>query len=297
MTDGPSPDDRAVLLAIAEEAARAGAEVLCDYFRRVTDPAANSGGAGLEIETKGRNDLVSRADRESEEVILGRIRRDFPEHSFLGEEGGARAGASGGSDFQWIVDPLDGTANFLHGLPIWSISIACHYRGEAICAVVLEPVRDNLFAAALGCPARWNDRPLAVSTNSKVELAFLATGFPFRAHQALDVFLEAFGDVFLRVRGIRRCGSAALDLAYVAAGIFDGFFELRLAPWDVAAGAFLVRQAGGVVTDWDGGEGFLRSGNIVAATKVVHPVLLDWLRRHADEAKIAELVPMAPDPA
>ena len=281
MSEAPDyPGLRQTAIAAAE----AGAEVLCHYFE-----AIRNGTSSLRIEEKARNDLVSRADRESEELIVERIQRDFPDHSFLAEEGGTRGPES---ELQWIIDPLDGTANFLQGLPIWSISIACRHRGELVLGVVLEPLGGSLFSAALGEEATWNDRPLTVSNNPDPARAFLATGFPFRAHPALDLFLAVFRDVFMEVRAIRRCGSAALDLAHVAAGIYDGFFEFRLSTWDVAAGAFLVRQAGGLVTDLDGGEGFLRSGNIVAGTPVLQPRLLEWVRRHADEAMLDRLVPL-----
>ncbi len=287
------------LLTTAVAAAEEGAEVLRSYFgERGPRHAAGSRG-WVTVEKKAQNDLVSRADREAESAIVRRIRDDYPEHSILAEEGGTHGTTASPSsdrddpaDVEWIIDPLDGTMNFLQGLPIWSVSVACRVRGELVVGVVLEPVAGNRFQAARGEPASWNGRPLRVSENLQFGDAFLATGFPFRSRAALDTFLAVFRDVFLDVRSIRRCGSAALDLAYVAAGIYDGFFEFRLAPWDIAAGAVLIREAGGVVTDLDGGDGFLRSGNIVAASPAVHPELLARIRRHADEAAIERLVPL-----
>lgn len=271
----------------AVEAAKAGAEVLLHYFR----------GGDLQIRAKDTHDLVSRADHESEARVIAEIQRRFPEHRILAEESGWRGDRDGAeADFEWIIDPLDGTANFLQGLPIFCVSIACRHRGELVAAAILDPVGGHLFTAARGGGARWNGRPMGVSDHPDLEGAFLATGYPFRARRALDLYLEVFREVFLAARAIRRCGAAALDLAYTAAGVFDGFFEFRLSPWDIAAGALLVREAGGVVTDLDGGEGFLASGNVVAAPQRIHPRLLATVRRHADEAKLEEVDPRRNNP-
>jgi myo-inositol-1(or 4)-monophosphatase len=268
------------LLDAAVAAAHAGARVLRGYFRS----------AGLEVTQKGDNDFVTRADRESEAAVLGEIRRRFPAHRILAEEGG---GSGGDSEYEWLVDPLDGTTNFLQGLPVWCVSVACRRGGQLLAAVVEDPSGGNLFTAALGGGAHWNGRPAAVSPAPGLTGAFLATGFPFRAHATLDLYLAAFRDVFRRAKAIRRCGAAALDLAYTAAGIYDGFFEFRLSPWDIGAGVLLVREAGGVVTDLDGGEAFFAGGNVVAGGKAVHRELLAAVAGHASEAVLDRLSPLA----
>ncbi|MFP3941967.1 MAG: inositol monophosphatase family protein [Thermoanaerobaculia bacterium] len=271
-----APDEQ-TLLAAATDAARAGGEVLRRLY----------GAASLDVRLKGRNDLVSRADHESEEVVLGRIRREFPDHAILSEEGG---GGAGSAAYQWVVDPLDGTNNFLQGLPYFCCSVGClDAAGEPVAGAVYEPLADRLFAAARGHGATVDGEALRISEHPGLDGAFLATGYPFRAHAALDRYLACFREVFLQARGIRRCGSAALDLAHTAAGVFDGFFEFALSPWDVAAGVVLIREAGGVVTDLDGGERFLATGNLVAGGPGVHRELRAAVARHADEAVLAEL--------
>ncbi|HLX08586.1 MAG TPA: inositol monophosphatase family protein [Thermoanaerobaculia bacterium] len=269
------------LLAVAVGAARAGSEVLQRYFRS----------GDLEVARKAENDFVTRADRESEAAVLGEIRRRFPGHRILAEEGGG-AGAASESEYQWLVDPLDGTTNFLQGLPVWSVSVACRRGEQVVAAVILDPPGENLFTAALGSGARWNGRPMAASGHPGLAGAFLATGYPFRAHATLDVYLRVFREVFLAAKAIRRCGSAALDLAYTAAGVYDGFFEFRLSPWDIGAGVLLVREAGGTVTDLDGGEGFFVSGNLVAGGVAVHRELLAAVAHHAGEAEVDRLSPL-----
>jgi myo-inositol-1(or 4)-monophosphatase len=267
------------LLDDAIAAARLGGEVLLRYF----------GGADLEVRSKGENDFVTRADRESEAAVVAEIRRRRPGHRILAEEGGAQPG--GGGEFQWLVDPLDGTTNFTQGLALFCVSVACRRGDELVAGAILDPVRDDLFTAARGAGARRNGRPLRVSDRGGLDGAFLATGYPFRAHAALDLYLAAFREVFLKARAIRRCGAAALDLAYTAAGIYDGFFEFRLSPWDIAAGALLIEEAGGRVTDLDGGASFLASGNVVAGAPGVQRQLLAAVSRHADETALERLAP------
>jgi myo-inositol-1(or 4)-monophosphatase len=229
------------LLDAAVAACRLGAEVLTRSFRD----------GALEVREKGENDFVTAADHASEAAIVAEIRRRFPHHRILAEEGGGgEAGES--SEFEWLIDPLDGTTNFLHGLPVFCVSVACRRGGELLAGAVLDPAGDNLFTARRGGGASWNGRPMRVSERPGLAGAFLATGFPFRAHRTLDVYLALFRDVFCRAKAIRRCGSAALDLAYTAAGVFDGFFEFRLSPWDIGAGVLLVEEAGGRVTDFTG---------------------------------------------
>ncbi len=269
------------LVDVATGAARAGAEILRRYFR----------GAGVEVRHKGSHALVSRADHESEEHIVAAIRRRYPDHHILAEESGASAGDS---EFEWLIDPLDGTANFLQGLPVFCISIACRRRRQLVAAAVLDPIGDNLFTAAFGAGARWNGREMRVSNRRRLDGGFLATGYPFRARGALDPYLDVFRDVFLEVRSIRRCGAAALDLAYTAAGVYDGFFEFRLSPWDFAAGALLIEEAGGRITDLDGGDDYFKGGNLVAGPPGLHDELLAVVRRHVDEARLDRIDPIKP---
>lgn len=266
------------LLAAATDAARAGGAVLRRLF----------GTSTLDVRRKGANDFVTRADHESERAVVGVIRERFGDHAILAEEAGALVGSS---DYEWVIDPLDGTTNFLQGLPVWCVSVACHRGGDLLAGAVYEPLSDRMFAAAKGQGATLDGAPMTVSDRAGLDGAFLATGYPFRAHAALDAYLGAFRDVFRRCRAIRRCGAAALDLAFTAAGVYDGFFEFRLSPWDIAAGVLLIREAGGVVTDLDGGERFLERGNLVAGARGVQEELRQTVARHADEAALARLTP------
>ena len=261
------------LLEGAEAAAAAGASRLEPYFRQ----------SGLEASWKGRSDVVTRADRESEAAILGELRRRFPEHSILAEEGGASGGQS---DYQWIVDPLDGTSNFLQGLPVYGVSVACRHRDQVVAGVILDPQGGNRFCAARGAGATWNGREMRVSDRPGLDGGFVATGYPFRSKGTLDLYLRVFREVFVSVRSIRRCGAAALDLAYTAAGVYDGFFEFRLSAWDIAAGDVLIREAGGSITDLDGGGRHLDTGNVIAGGPAVHAELLAAVGRHADESRV-----------
>ncbi len=273
--------DHSELLATAVAVSQAGAAILTRYFRD----------AGLEVTRKAENDFVTRADRESEAVIVAEILRRHPRHRILAEEGGA---LGGDGDCEWLIDPLDGTTNFLQGLPVFCVSVACRRGGEVLAAVVNDPQGGNLFAASAGGGATWNGRPMAASRAPGLAGAFLATGYPFRAHATLDLYLDIFRDVFLQARAIRRCGAAALDLAYTAAGVYDGFFEFRLSPWDIGAGVLLVREAGGRVTDLDGGERFFSTGDVVAGGAAVQPALLAAVRRRASESLLDRLSPAVP---
>jgi len=268
------------ILSVAITAAYAGGDVLLRLYGR----------GDLGSEEKAKNDLVSRADRESEAAIVERIRWAFPDHAVLAEESGRQA-SSGGSEHEWIIDPLDGTTNFLRGVPFFCVSIACVQRRRPIAAVVLDPLRGDLFTATRGGGACRGATPLRLRDRDGLDAAVLATGFPFKAHGAIDAYLALFRDVFIESRAIRRCGAAALDLAYTAAGVFDGFFEFRLAPWDVAAGALLIEEAGGVITDLDGRDRWLEGGNILAGAPGVHRRLVEIAARHTSEEHLDRLVP------
>jgi myo-inositol-1(or 4)-monophosphatase len=269
------------LLDTALAAARDGSAILRRYFRD----------ASLEVDRKGQNDFVTQADRESEAAVVAEIRRRFPDHRILAEEGSG-VGLAGESSHEWLIDPLDGTTNFLQGLPVFCVSIACRRGDELLAAVVDDPQGGNVFTATRGGGAWWNGRRMQTSRQEGLDGAFLATGYPFRALPTLDVYLEIFRDVFRHAKAIRRCGSAALDLAYTAAGVYDGFFEFRLSPWDLGAGILLVREAGGVVTDLDGGERFFEGGNVVAGGAAVHAGLQAVVAHHVSEAELDRLNPI-----
>lgn len=268
------------LLETAIAAARAGAEVVTRYFRD----------ADLEVRRKGENDFVTQADKESEAAILSVIRERFPDHRILAEEGGGAGDGHG--EHQWLIDPLDGTTNFLQGLPVYCVSVACRRGDEILVAAIEDPEGKNVFTATRGGGAFWNGRRMETSRREGLKGAFLATGYPFRALSTLDCYLDIFRDVFRQAKAIRRCGSAALDLAYTAAGVYDGFFEFRLSPWDIGAGILLVHEAGGVVSDLDGAQGYFRGGNVVAGGGEVQRELLETVRLHASETELDRLNPL-----
>ena len=230
----------------------------------------------LTINDKGFNDFVSEVDLASEKEIIRVLKTAYPEHAFLGEESGLTHQA----DNIWIIDPLDGTTNFLHGFPQYCISIALEQKGEITQAEIYDPNRNDLFTATKGQGAYLNQRRIRVSNKSKLKDSLLGTGFPFRDFQHLPVYLKIFEEVVRGTSGIRRPGSAALDLAYVAAGWFDGFFEINLSKWDIAAGGLLVTEAGGIVSDFSEKDGWIESGNIVATTPKIYEPLIKIIQSH-----------------
>lgn len=235
----------------------------------------------LTIETKSPNDFVSEVDRQAEEDIIQTILKFYPNHTILGEESGYRGNHQ---DYEWVIDPLDGTTNFLHGLPQFSVSIAVLYRGKLAHAVIYDPMRQELFSASRGGGAQLNNRRIRVTPQRTLDNALLATGFPFRDFSYLDTYMDTFKAFVTQTAGVRRAGSAALDLAWVAAGRVDGFWEFNLSPWDIAAGALIVQEAGGVACDFAGGENFLNSGNIVAANPKLLAQMMKTLAPHLPEA-------------
>jgi myo-inositol-1(or 4)-monophosphatase len=251
---------REAAIAIAR---RAGA-VLLEGYGRVHAP-----------ERKGRIDLVTEFDRRSEQVVLGELARRFPDHAVLSEESGARAGAS---RVRWIVDPLDGTTNFAHNYPFFGVSIAAEVAGALAAGVVYDPVRDEMFAAAAGAGATLNGAAIRVSGAARVEDALLVTGFPYDVREDPERYLQPFRAFLLRAQGIRRDGSAALNLCYTAMGRFDGFWERGLSAWDAAAGVLIVREAGGRVTRFDGDPIDLDGREFLATNGGLHDEMMEVLR-------------------
>lgn len=256
------------MLNIAIRAARRAGNVIARSADRVD---------ALTITDKSRNDFVSEVDQQAEQEILRVINQTYPDHAILAEESGEQAGKA---DYQWIIDPLDGTTNFLHGFPQFAVSIACKHKGKLEIGVVYDPIKQELFTASRGRGAALNDRRIRVSKRQGLEGALIGTGFPFRHTQNLDVYLETFREIFPQSAGIRRAGSAALDLAYVAAGRLDGFWEFGLNQWDMGAGALLIQEAGGLVGDMSGGHDFLDTGNVVAGPPKVFKAILKAIHPH-----------------
>jgi myo-inositol-1(or 4)-monophosphatase len=261
------------LLALAASAAQLGGEVVRGYFRRLPPGDASE---------KTRNDFVSSADRASEEAIGRFLLERTPEFGLHAEEGGAQRVEGP----HWVVDPLDGTLNFIRGFPHFGVSVALVADGAVEVGAIYDPLRDELFTARRGAGARCNGSAIRVTGRPGLAGAFITTGFPFRVHRHLDIFLAVFREVFLRVAALRRPGAAALDLAHTAAGIFDGFFEFSLSVWDIAAGALLVREAGGLVSDLDGRPDVLTHGNVVGASPGVHRELLELIGRICRDEQI-----------
>jgi myo-inositol-1(or 4)-monophosphatase len=260
---------------IALRAARQAGQIMLRSMDRIDT---------LAVEEKGRNDFVSNVDREAETVIIDALHKAYPEHGILGEEHGhAYTGSSAGSasEFTWIIDPLDGTTNYLRGIPHFCVSIALQKGRQLEHGVIFDPLRNEAFIASRGAGAQLNGKRIRVTRTSRLEEAVLGTGIPpaaIRTH--LDSYMDMLKSFTATCRGIRRAGAAALDLAYVAAGRTDGFFEFALSPWDIAAGTVLVREAGGFVGDLDGGDDFMKTGNIVAANTKCFKLMIQHIRPH-----------------
>ncbi|MCU7881746.1 MAG: inositol monophosphatase [Candidatus Thiodiazotropha sp. (ex Lucinoma aequizonata)] len=258
------------ILTIAVRAAREASRIITRNFNRIDR---------LTITDKGSNDFVTEVDRNAEAVIINILREKYPHHAILAEESGKHVG----DDYQWIIDPLDGTTNFLHGFPQFAISIALKIKGRLEIGVVYDPISDEMFTASRGEGALLNDRKIRVSCRKSLEGALLGTGLPYRDFSFTDNYLGMLKDLMKDSAGVRRPGSAALDFAYLAAARTDGFWELGLSEWDFAAGAVLVREAGGLVTDIGGGERFLDTGNVIAGNIKIHNAMLKRILPHLDD--------------
>ena len=253
--------------------------------------------ASLDVErvtvvAKSHNDFVTEVDRAAEEAIIATILEAYPGHGILAEESGRSQGAKH-SDYVWIIDPLDGTTNFIHGFPVYAVSIALTFRGQVQQAVVYDPTRNDLFYASKGKGAYLNDRRIRVSKRTRMLEALIGTGFPFRKGDNFQRYMKMFEDVMVQCAGLRRPGAASLDLCYVAAGYYDGFFETGLSPWDVAAGSLIITEAGGLVGNFTGEPDFLYQREIVAGTPRIYGQLVKTLAQYT--RVIAEDAPGAAD--
>jgi myo-inositol-1(or 4)-monophosphatase len=252
-------------LEIAVKAAKLAGQIIVEHLGKISKK---------DIDLKKASDFVTIIDKESEKVIIDTIKKHFPDHLFLAEESLKECGRE---TYRWIIDPLDGTTNYIHSYPVFSISIALEYKEEIIVGVILDPLRNELFWTEKGTGAYLNCAPIEVS---KVEMSesLVTTGFPFRSKEMIDTYMKLFKNVFLKVGDLRRSGSAALDLAYLACGRCDGFFEFGLSPWDIAAGSLLIKEAGGIVTDFAGDAHYLGTGNIVAGNPAIHKEILEEVK-------------------
>jgi len=264
------------MMTIATRAARAAGQTIMRAYTELDR---------VEVSTKGINDFVTSVDKEAEATITYQIRKSYPDHTIVGEEDGENRGQN--KDYVWIVDPLDGTNNFVRGIPHFAVSIALQHKGVTEIAVIYDPVREELFSAVRGKGAKINDFRMRVTSVNELDSTMIGTGFPFKSRQHTETYMKILAEVFPQCADLRRAGSAALDLAYVAAGRLDGFFEIGLKPWDIAAGDLICSEAGGTVTDFTGGDNYLVSGNIVAGTpkvtsqlvKIMRPLLNEGLKR------------------
>ncbi|MBS1199042.1 MAG: inositol monophosphatase [Proteobacteria bacterium] len=235
----------------------------------------------IKVTAKQQNDFVTEVDRTAEAAIIEILKEAYPNYGILAEESGETAGkGKRDAEFQWIIDPLDGTTNFIHGLQQYAVSIALARNGVVEHGVVFDPTRNDLYTASKGGGAFLNDRRLRVSKRLKLQDALIGTGFPYRVFENIDAYLAIFKELTEKCAGMRRPGAASLDLAYVAAGRYDGFWEFGLSPWDMAAGTLLITEAGGLVSDLNGDANFLQSGNVVAGSPKVFAQLLQLISAH-----------------
>lgn len=254
------------MLNIAIRAARTAGDSIVREMDRTRD---------ISIETKGKNDFVTEVDKNAEGIIISVIKNAYPEHAFLAEE----SGQEGENDYLWIIDPLDGTTNFLHGFPHFSVSIALQNKGVLEQAVIYDPLKQELFTASKGKGAQLNNRKIRVSIKKTLDGALLGTGFPYNNESVMQQFIESYKNLFPNVAGIRRAGVASLDLAYVACGRLDGFWEFNLRPWDIAAGALIIQEAGGINAELTGGADYMETGNIISANPKMIKAMLKVLSK------------------
>ena len=257
------------MLNIAVRAARSAGTVISRAFEQHDK---------IEIESKGNNDFVTSVDIKAEQAIIDTIKKSYPKHTIISEECGEIKGED--NDYQWIIDPLDGTTNFIKGIPHFSVSIALKVKGKLDQAVIYDPIRGELFSASRGKGAQLNNQRIRVTQHKELSGTILAAGFPQNQKNQLDAYMNMFKDLFSQTADMRRAGSAALDLAYVAAGRVDGYFELGLKPWNTAAGELLIIESGGLVTDLNGGHEHNTSGNIVAANGRLLKEIVKTIRPH-----------------
>ncbi len=248
------------MLNIAVRAARNAGDII----QRSADNVGQ-----LQINRKTQYDFVSEVDFKAEQEIIKTIQTAYPDHAFLAEESGEHKG----NDYVWVIDPLDGTTNFLHGFPQYAVSIALKVKGKLQLAVIYDPTRNDLFTAERGGGAMLNSRRIRVSKETRLDRALLGTGFPFKSDEYLEDYLALFRPLCVATSGIRRAGAAALDLAYVACGRLDGFWEIGLKEWDMAAGLLLIQEAGGVTTDFSFNDGYLASGNVLTGNPKIHQLM------------------------
>lgn len=257
------------MVNIAVRAARQAGSVIVRHLNQLET---------LEVMEKGRNEFVSQVDHLAEEAIIEVIREYHPDHSILAEE----SGQTGEHEYQWIIDPLDGTTNYLHGFPVFAVSIGVTHKGQLEHGVVYDPLRQEVFTASRGQGAQLDGRRIRVSKRAQLKQSLIATGFPYRANKRfMDDYLGMLRAVMEESAGVRRPGSAALDLCYVAAGRVDGFWEIGLNTWDVAAGALMIREAGGRISDYRGTDGYLESGDVVAGNPKIYAALSKLLAPYA----------------
>ena len=250
----------------------------------------------LTVSSKGPKDFVSEVDREAERQIVDTLLAAYPDHAILAEEGTAK-GANASAENLWIIDPLDGTTNFLHGFPQYCVSIALSHRGQVTQAVIYDPCRNDLFTATRGRGAYLNDHRIRVSRRTHLRECLIGTGFPFRDGSYLDTYLRMMKTMIESTAGLRRPGAAALDLAYVAAGFYDGFWEVGLNPWDVAAGSLLVQEAGGLIGDLSGNGDYLHGGQVIAANPKVFAQMVNALAPYrSDLSRERTAAPVHPAP-
>jgi len=264
------------LLATAKTAAYEASKILLENFGKITKN---------DIIEKRDNDFLTFVDEQAEKIIISIIKDVYPNHAIQAEESGIETGES---EYKWIIDPLDGTKNYISGIPIFAISIAVKHKDDIILGVIYDPIRDELYHAMGGKGAFLNDQPIRVNQQKNIKEALIATGFPFRYKNYLTQYLACFEDIFQQVSGIRRMGAAAIDLAYVASGKFEAFWEIALSPWDVAAGTLLITESGGRVSDFWGVDNYLPYEYFIASNNFIHDHLLRLIQTHFKEYKAIE---------